>query len=117
MRSCFGLTAEIDSRSPRSAFAPQAKCPRAASGPGLRPIANYVCSLRISSRSNPNRSFFGRRADAAVLALDGTPIDSQSGIVASCLAALPALGHHPSEALDIRRAVGRPLEDIILKSG
>jgi phosphoglycolate phosphatase len=46
-----------------------------------------------------------------LLDLDGTLIDSQPGILASCLAALRALGHEPHETLDIRRAIGPPLED------
>lgn len=48
---------------------------------------------------------------SVLLDLDGTLIDSQPGIVASCVAALRALGHHPSEALDI--AIGPPLEDVL----
>jgi phosphoglycolate phosphatase len=45
------------------------------------------------------------------LDLDGTLIDSQPGILASCLAALRALGHQPDENLDIRPAIGPPLDD------
>jgi phosphoglycolate phosphatase len=48
---------------------------------------------------------------SVLLDLDGTLINSQPGIVASCLAALRALGHQPDETLDIKRAVGPPLED------
>lgn len=48
---------------------------------------------------------------AVLLDLDGTLIDSQPGILASCLAALRALGHSPDEALDIRHVIGPPLED------
>jgi len=48
---------------------------------------------------------------SVLLDLDGTLIDSKPGIVASCLAALRRLGHHPSEALDI--AIGPPLEDVL----
>jgi phosphoglycolate phosphatase len=40
-------------------------------------------------------------------------IDSQPGILASCLAALRALGHEPDETLDIRRTIGPPLEDMM----
>ena len=47
------------------------------------------------------------------LDLDGTLIDSQPGILASCLAAWRTLGHEPDEALDIRRAIGPPLEDLM----
>ena len=50
---------------------------------------------------------------SVLLDLDGTLIDSQPGILASCLAALRALGHEPDETLDIRRAIGPPLEDIM----
>jgi phosphoglycolate phosphatase len=52
-------------------------------------------------------------AGSVLLDLDGTLIDSQPGILASCLAALRALGHEPDETLDIRRAIGPPLEDIM----
>ena len=48
---------------------------------------------------------------SVLLDLDGTLIDSEPGILASCLAALRALGHEPDEALDIRRFIGPPLED------
>ena len=51
-------------------------------------------------------------AHSVLLDLDGTLIDSQPGIIASCLAALRALGHDPGEALDIKRAIGPPLEDM-----
>lgn len=50
---------------------------------------------------------------SVLLDLDGTLIDSYPGILASCLAALRALGHEPDEALDIRGAIGPPLEDIM----
>ena len=50
---------------------------------------------------------------SVLLDLDGTLIDSQPGILASCLAALRALGHQPDESLDIRRFIGPPLEDIM----
>ena len=52
-------------------------------------------------------------ARAVLLDLDGTLIDSQPGIFASCLAALRALGHDPGETLDIKRAIGPPLEDML----
>jgi phosphoglycolate phosphatase len=45
--------------------------------------------------------------------LDGTLIDSQPGIVASSVAALRALGHKPDDALDVRRFIGPPLEDMM----
>jgi phosphoglycolate phosphatase len=50
---------------------------------------------------------------SVLLDLDGTLVDSQSGIIASCLAALRALGHEPDDALDIRRLIGPPLEDLL----
>jgi phosphoglycolate phosphatase len=50
---------------------------------------------------------------SVLLDLDGTLIDSQPGILASCLAALRALGHEPDETLDIRRFIGPPLEDVM----
>ena len=50
---------------------------------------------------------------SVLLDLDGTLIDSQPGIVASCLAALCALGHKPDEALDVKRFIGPPLEDMM----
>src|SRR5690349_24775740 len=50
---------------------------------------------------------------SVLLDLDGTLIDSQPGILASCLAALRVLGHEPDETLDIRRAIGPPLEDMM----
>ena len=48
-----------------------------------------------------------------LLDLDGTLIDSLPGILASCLAAMRALGHEPDESLDIRRTIGPPLEDLM----
>jgi phosphoglycolate phosphatase len=48
---------------------------------------------------------------SVLLDLDGTLIDSQPGILASCLAALRTLGHEPNEILDIKRVIGPPLED------
>jgi len=51
-------------------------------------------------------------ARSVLLDLDGTLIDSQPGIFASCLAALRALGHDPGDTLDIKRAIGPPLEDM-----
>jgi len=50
---------------------------------------------------------------AVVLDLDGTLIDSQPGILASCLAALRTLGHQPDETLDIEQSIGAPLEDMM----
>ena len=50
---------------------------------------------------------------SVLLDLDGTLIDSQPGILASCLAALRTLGHEPNEILDIKRVIGPPLEDVM----
>jgi phosphoglycolate phosphatase len=50
---------------------------------------------------------------SVLLDLDGTLIDSYPGILASCIAALRALGHEPGETLDIRRSIGPPLEDVM----
>lgn len=50
---------------------------------------------------------------SVLLDLDGTLIDSYPGILASCLAALRALGHEPGDTLDIRHRIGPPLEDIM----
>jgi phosphoglycolate phosphatase len=52
---------------------------------------------------------------SVLLDLDGTLIDSHPGVLASCVAALHALGHEPDQDLDqtIRRIIGPPLEDIM----
>lgn len=50
---------------------------------------------------------------SVLLDLDGTLIDSHPGILASCLAALRALGHEADETLDIKRVIGPPLEDMM----
>jgi phosphoglycolate phosphatase len=50
---------------------------------------------------------------SVLLDLDGTLVDSLPGILASCLAALRALGHEPGETLDIKRFIGPPLEDMM----
>ncbi len=52
-------------------------------------------------------------AYAILLDLDGTLIDSQPGIAASCFAALRSLGHEPDEALDMKRFIGPPLEEMM----
>ncbi|RXH23595.1 MULTISPECIES: HAD hydrolase-like protein [Bradyrhizobium] len=52
-----------------------------------------------------------RSARSVLLDLDGTLVDSRPGIVASCSAALRALGHDPGNAPDI--TIGPPLEDIL----
>lgn len=75
---------------------------------------------RSGSEVKPNNIYpfafgrYGRVMTCSVLLdLDGTLIDSQPGILASCLAALRALGHEPDESLDIRGAIGPPLEDVM----
>jgi phosphoglycolate phosphatase len=50
---------------------------------------------------------------SVLLDLDGTLIDSQPGILASCRAALRTLGHEPNEILDLKRIIGPPLEDVM----
>ena len=50
---------------------------------------------------------------SVLLDLDGTLINSHPGILASCLAMLRALGHRPDEALDVKRFIGPPLEDVV----
>lgn len=50
---------------------------------------------------------------SVLLDLDGTLIDSQPGILASCLAALRTLGHEPDQTLDIKHIIGPPLEDMM----
>jgi phosphoglycolate phosphatase len=50
---------------------------------------------------------------SVLLDLDGTLIDSQPGILASCMAAVRALGHEPNEIRDIQRIIGPPLEEIM----
>jgi phosphoglycolate phosphatase len=64
-----------------------------------------VCRRPLCFNMSPARS--------VLLDLDGTLIDSQPGIFASCLAALRALGHDPGEAPDIKRAIGPPLEEML----
>jgi len=50
---------------------------------------------------------------SVLLDLDGTLVDSYPGILASCRAALRALGHRPDDRLDIRAAIGPPLEEVL----
>lgn len=50
---------------------------------------------------------------SVLLDLDGTLVDSYPGILASCIAALRALGHEADETLDLRRIIGPPLEDMM----
>jgi len=51
-------------------------------------------------------------APSILIDLDGTLVDSQPGIIASCEATLRALGHS-DEAPDIQRFIGPPLEEMI----
>ncbi|CCD92251.1 putative haloacid dehalogenase-like hydrolase family protein; Phosphoglycolate phosphatase [Bradyrhizobium sp. ORS 375] len=50
---------------------------------------------------------------SVLLDLDGTLIDSRSGIAASALAALRSLGHAPGPTLDITPFIGPPLQDMM----
>ena len=50
---------------------------------------------------------------AILLDLDGTLVDSEPGILSSCLAALRARGHTPDPSLDISAIIGPPIEDIM----
>ena len=52
---------------------------------------------------------------AILLDLDGTLIDSRPGILASCEAALRALGHTPDPAFDITPLIGPPLPQVIAR--
>jgi phosphoglycolate phosphatase len=53
------------------------------------------------------------QACSVLFDLDGTLVDSQPGIFASCQAALRALGHDPADAPDIESVIGPPLEDVM----
>src|SRR5262252_11194783 len=74
--------------------------------PTSNQIAVYQCFARryLSIMSTTHSALFD---------LDGTLIDSRPGIVASCLAALRALGHKPDVALDVKHFIGPPLEDMM----
>ena len=48
---------------------------------------------------------------SVLLDLDGTLVDSQPGILASCVVALRTLGHELDQIHDIKRVIGPPLED------
>ena len=50
---------------------------------------------------------------SVLLDLDGTLIDSQPGILASCVVALRSLGHELDQVHDIKRVIGPPLEDVM----
>jgi phosphoglycolate phosphatase len=51
------------------------------------------------------------QASTVLLDLDGTLVDSEPGILASCRAALLALGHTPPSSLDVSAIIGPPIED------
>lgn len=55
----------------------------------------------------------GRASISVLLDLDGTLVDSQSGIQASCRAALRALGHEPAPSLDLATIIGPPIDRIM----
>src|SRR6202165_3965759 len=86
---------------------------------GLDRGQNTLFPKRTSDQPNMYSFAFGHYIQvmtptcSVLLDLDGTLIDSQPGILASCLAALRALGHEPDETLDIKRAIGPPLEDMM----
>ena len=50
---------------------------------------------------------------SVLLDLDGTLVDSQQGILASCRVALRALGRELDDTIDITRIIGPPLEDVM----
>jgi phosphoglycolate phosphatase len=85
---------------------------------GLRPLARSESKVNFQLK---RRLPVFWRALSSIMAtthsvlfdLDGTLIDSQPGIVASCLAALCALGHKPDEALDVKCFIGPPIEEMM----
>src|SRR5258708_536679 len=85
----------------------------------MRRSSWQALSKRTPDQPNIYSPAFGRYIQAmtptcsVLLDLDGTLIDSQPGILASCLAALRALGHQPDETLDIKHVIGPPIEDIM----
>src|SRR5712664_2322021 len=85
----------------------------------MRRSSWQALSKRTPDQPNIYSPAFGRYVQAmtptcsVLLDLDGTLIDSQPGILASCLAALRTLGHEPNEILDIKRVIGPPLEDVM----
>ena len=48
-----------------------------------------------------------------LLDLDGTLVDSQPGIMASCRAAIRSLGHEAGDLLDARALIGPPMHDVM----
>ncbi len=55
----------------------------------------------------------GRTSISVLLDLDGTLVDSQSGIQASCRAALRALGHEPAPSMDLATIIGPPIDRVM----
>lgn len=55
----------------------------------------------------------GRTSISVLLDLDGTLVDSQSGIQASCHAALRALGREPTPSLDLATIIGPPIDRVM----
>lgn len=54
-----------------------------------------------------------RSAPSLLLDLDGTLVDSQPGILASCRAALRSLGHEPGPSMDLASIIGPPMDDVM----
>jgi phosphoglycolate phosphatase len=54
-----------------------------------------------------------RSAPCLLLDLDGTLVDSQPGILASCRAALRSLGHEPGPSMDLASVIGPPMDDVM----
>src|SRR6266702_3717183 len=75
----------------------------------IRPPSKAICTGLPATAGKPGRIpvlSSMSPARSVLLDLDGTLIDTQPGIFASCLAALRALGHDPGEALDIKHVIG-----------
>lgn len=54
-----------------------------------------------------------RSTPCLLLDLDGTLVDSQPGILASCRAALRSLGHEPEPSMDLASIIGPPMDDVM----
>jgi phosphoglycolate phosphatase len=67
----------------------------------------------ISRAAPPQARRFVMKRRAILLDLDGTLIDSRPGILASCEAALHALGHALDSSFDITPLIGPPLPKVI----
>ncbi len=55
----------------------------------------------------------GRASISILLDLDGTLVDSQSGIQASCHAALRALGHEPAPSINLATIIEPPIDRVM----